>query len=55
MKYDVSGTFLSRPFTVRGVEAINIHEAKKKVRNLIKFEGGVEKPDEFLKNFFGFP
>ena len=47
MKYDVSGTFLGRPFTVRGVEAINIHEAKKKVRNLIKFEGGVENQTNF--------
>jgi len=38
-KYDISGTFIGKPLTVRGVEAKDIDEARKKVSELVRFEG----------------
>jgi hypothetical protein len=57
-KYDISGTFIGKSFTVRGVEAKDIDEAKKKVGELVKFENATyskvnaKVSDTFITDFF---
>ena len=64
-KYDISGTFLGKPFTVRDVDSETIHHARLKVKNLVRFgdepkmgnEGTFVKQkaktsDTFINDFF---
>lgn len=57
-KYDVTASFLGKTFTVRGVTAFNEDNARKQVKDLIKFVKTEKKktdmdiPD-FFKDMFG--